>query len=94
MNKKGQTAIVAILSIAFVMFTLMIMIIVVLPNQQFKKNECLQNIAKRYCEGETYVFDRLWNSQEGKVFVCFENERDVKGITFKFMDEELERCEK
>ncbi len=93
MNKKGLIG-QLVFFVVVLLLLLSVLVWVVLPNQQFKKNECLQNIAKRYCEGETYVLDRLLVKQEGKVFVCFENERDLKGLTFKFMDEELERCEK
>lgn len=52
--------------------------------------ECLEPIAKKVCEEKGLVYDSH-HIYYGRIY-CVGDERSLDWITYKFHDEELERC--
>lgn len=56
---------------------------------------CLKEIGGDYCEEKNMIFNnRIWLDFSGWEFSCYEDERSVDEMVFRFTEEEMEGCKK
>lgn len=80
--------IILILSIAFTF------LFIINPILKIDKNECLKEIAIKYCENNGMEYSKHYWYIGGNRFECFENERSIDAKVFRFLGNECKENSK
>ena len=91
MDKKGLLG--SIIGILVIILFILFVGLILSP----KNDDCLENLAKDYCEDNDMNFVeirafRVFNSFFLKTFMCREDERSISFKAYKFLEDEIEEC--
>ena len=90
-NKKGEGF--GILHILFIIVILIISYLFYTGFIDVMNKDCAEEIAKNYCESKRLIFGEEYaRNVYGFEFSCFDDERSVDEVFFKYTEEEIKKC--